>query len=124
MNSTTANLTLKSQKLHFSEPAKKEHRSQKMESPTEIMNQRYLAFIKEFALSEDLPEIRKALDPKATRVKWTQFAPDCSQNSYLTLLDRQDYIIGNYTNVLHKNSAREAVPIISAQERGRIVDLL
>lgn len=71
-----------------------------------------------------MTEIKAALNPKALRVNKQQFAPDCSQNSYLTLLDNQDPIIGDYTKVIRKNSAGQAVPIVSKEHREKIVGLL
>ena len=49
-----------------------------------------------------------------------QFAPDCSQNSYLTLLDRQDAAIGDYTLCTSKNGNT----IIAPQQRELIVSLI
>lgn len=79
------------------------------------MNQRYLATVREVIKAPcDITEIESNLN--GSLQIHDQFAADCSYNSFLTLLNRQDYLIGDYT--MH------ASPVVTSEQRENIIEII
>lgn len=76
------------------------------QTPSEIMNQRYLKTVAEFYCF-DYNQVLCRIECDQRTI--TSFAPDCSQNAFLTMIMTQDVVIGNYTK-------RESV-IVTAEAR-------
>ena len=72
------------------------------------MSQRYLAQIQELVAPDDFSQISEQKGEPL-------FAADCTQNSYLTLLNTQDIVIGDYTSL---------ASYFTPEKRAHIVNLL
>jgi hypothetical protein len=66
-------------------------------SPSSIMNERYQKVIASGNLATcDTKDVKVLMDPSSFQ-SVDQFAPQCSQHAYMTMILSQDHVIGDYT---------------------------